>query len=167
VDLFSNNLQLRLGRCDIIINHKLGDHISALASLVDPFLGKILQSMFITQPPCKALSIYMLSYSYLVLELVKRVRDADGIRIGHLLGELQQNLPRVIDLWRTRSQAMRLETAQQPWKQLSSPMNKHWCWNTGFPKLVMFLESADHNGETFVLATFLQTEDHGRMWEEE
>jgi hypothetical protein len=168
VDLFSDNLQLRLGRCEITVNDKLGNHLSAQASSMDPFVGNILQSMFLTQPPCKSLGIYMPGVSYLGMNLVTRVCNADGIRVGHLLAELQRNLPKAINLWRIRSQAMQKDILQSPWTTFTTFRQKHQRWITpGFPKLVVFLDSTDHKGPTFVQSTYLQSEYHNRMWEVE
>jgi hypothetical protein len=168
VDLFSDNLQLRLGRCEIAVSHKLRDHLSTQVSSMDPFLGKILQSMFLTQPPCKALGIYMPSRSAGGLELVGRVCNGDGIRIGHLLAELERSLFIAIQLWRVRSQAVRQNIAQSLWTSLSTPTQKNWCWvYPGFPKLVITLESTVHTEKTLVQSTYMQTEDFLKMWGEE
>jgi hypothetical protein len=144
------------------------DSLNTQVSSMDPFLGNILQSMFLTQPPCKALGIYIPGRNFAGLGLMTRVCNSDGIRIGHLLAELEQPLPRAIDLWRVRSQAMRQEIAQLLWTSLSTSEQKYWCWDhAGFPKLVIILESTVQNEKTLVQSTYIQTEDFLKVWGEE
>ncbi|KAF1849535.1 uncharacterized protein K460DRAFT_268072, partial [Cucurbitaria berberidis CBS 394.84] len=74
LDVFGDHLQLKLGRCEVVLPPKIGD-FAFPSSLREPVLGELIRSMFLTQPPCKALGVYMPTLSSRELELVTRVRN--------------------------------------------------------------------------------------------
>ena len=57
VDLFQDFLQLTQGTCEIAVKPHLDQHLRYQTWLTTPVPGNLVQSMFLTQPPCKVLGL--------------------------------------------------------------------------------------------------------------
>ena len=85
--LFLECVSLTFRRCEIKLLLTTEDALTWKRVLPEPEFSRLIGSMFLTQPPCKSLSIHTDS-GY--LEPVARIVDPGGIRIGQLLSTLEQ-----------------------------------------------------------------------------
>ena len=142
---------------------------SKSSPLADAELGELIQSMFLTKPPIKALGVYTLRNTVAgQLESVARICNADGICIRDLLSVLEQVLTNAIKVWRDSAQAQRKTIAESEWTKFSYPWNKsNIQWAPGFPKLVMFLESSERSTLTIPRASYVGSEDSNELFRDE
>ncbi|KAI4695719.1 hypothetical protein J4E81_006047 [Alternaria sp. BMP 2799] len=160
-DRFGDSLQPMDGGYALTITPHLQRHLRDQALM--PELNELVHTMFLTNPPCKGLGIYTFGPEtrFRDLELIERIHNVDGIRIGDLLPRIQQHLSVAIERWRYRAVSMREVIAEESWTRMSSDSEKLSKWTEpGLPQLLFFLESADHNefDPTFAQALF-QTRD--------
>ena len=170
LDLFRDCIQLKLGRCEITVYRELEERLASQSSpLADPELGELIESMFLTQPPIKALGIYSPSNTVTGrLKSVARICNTDGIRIRDLLSGLEQVLTNAINIWRNYAQAQRKTIAEPEWTKFSYPWKKsNIRWAPGFPKLVIFLESSDGSTLTIPRASYVGSEDSNELFRNE
>jgi hypothetical protein len=59
--------------------------------LRDAAFEKLIRSMYLTEPPCQALSIHIPRACHPTRNLATKVCDANGIRVGHFLSELEHH----------------------------------------------------------------------------
>jgi hypothetical protein len=157
------------GKCEIDLNpatsprNLLIDH-----RIVSSGLIIFMDSMFVTQPPCKVIGIYhnrdnsspvvferMGCFNSLVsnLELLGRVRNDEGIRIGELIAALKSYAPRVLSAWTERVEQLQSKVA-----------TGHWTddiWNVpGQPRITLLLDNAAMQVDTFDELEFSQSPDN-------
>lgn len=106
-----------MGRCEITIQPWLEKRLHDLDWTVVSALGNLVRHMFLTQPPCKALGIYIFDgrIFYIPIQPLARICHTDGIRIGDLLTEIQQHLPTTMEQWRTDAVTMRRTRENLEW----------------------------------------------------
>jgi hypothetical protein len=152
------------GKCEMDSNplalpvNLLIDH-----NIVSSRLIVLMDSMFVTQPPCQVIGVYhsrdnsspgverMGCFNSLVsnLELLGRVRNDEGIRVREFITALKSYAPRVLSAWTERV------------KQLQSKVaTGHWTddiWNVpGQPRITLLLDNAAMLSDSFDNREFMR-----------
>jgi hypothetical protein len=155
------DVQPKLGRCEITVHPELEERLTFQSSpLVNPELGKLIGSMFLTQPPIKTLGIYIPGKTEGGLDLMVKNCNAGGVRIGDSLSEQKQFLNKAFSAWRNDVQKQKKLVSEPEWTKFSYPWQRsNIVWRPGFPKLVMFLESSESSTPTLAKASYLESED--------
>ncbi|KAI4673402.1 uncharacterized protein J4E84_011127, partial [Alternaria hordeiaustralica] len=170
IDRFGDCLQLTRGSFVITTKPRL-QHCLRDDALPTGF-QQLVDTMFLTNPPCKALGIYALcgdgDNGIGGFQLVEKVHRADGIRVGDFLPQIRQHIPTAIESWRHKSQDMREYIAEEKWTKFSGSGNKlqSW-WGPGLPKLLVFLESAEQPRPTFAQCTHFGYQDYNNVFRKE
>ena len=161
-------MQLKLGRCEISMSPPL-DSPRALSSSVACGFRDLVRNMFLIQPPCKALSIYMPDIDHdWCLNLITKVQDADGIRVGHLLSQLDNHFGQVIERWHTQASTLRKAIAEPDWIELSNMGSMPCLWDIpGWPKLVIMLDAFEKSTQTLAHRTYYPSYQYYQLCEDE
>jgi hypothetical protein len=120
--------------------------------------------MYVTQPPCKALGIY-LDYvsSGGVMRFVRIGRAANhtGVKIGQLLETLQDSAVDSISRWRYLIRRNRRKIAKRPWTEYTFDQEREAMWEhlsaPPTPKFIIVLESLQGNERNLADALWLNT----------
>jgi hypothetical protein len=98
LDLFSDRIQLKLGRCEITLRPGT-QQLLYKRPLPEADFAQLIGSMFLTDPPCKSLGVYVPRVGSGSLEPVTKILDVDGIRVGHVLSTLREHSNVALDTW--------------------------------------------------------------------
>jgi len=144
LDLLSGRAQQKLGRLEVALKPGHREHLVFQQPLPETEFFELIGSMFLTEPPCQALGIYVPRLGAATLEPVTKICDVDGIRVGHLLSTLQAHCGGILDLWSNQVPALRQKILTTPWPKFTFAVDKltPW-WYYGFPTFVLFLESME------------------------
>jgi hypothetical protein len=141
VELFGDRMQLKLGRCEIALKAGTGQPRLVQGSLPSGNFANLIADMFLTEPPCKALGIYMTQQHSHHLHLLVTVSNEDGIRVGQFLGALQQHAGKLLSAWRVQVEHFRRKIGWSHWADFSTTEQKRLPWiYHGSPKFFVFLE---------------------------
>ncbi|KAF1979301.1 hypothetical protein BU23DRAFT_447732, partial [Bimuria novae-zelandiae CBS 107.79] len=112
----------------VLVRLHLSTSLPGLLSFVDVSLSStflhVVDQMFFTHQPCKTLGLYMHhpdrqdrqnDEAYSELELLERIHDDGGIRIGQLLRALARQAHRPVSLWTTKTQQLRECFVERNW----------------------------------------------------
>jgi hypothetical protein len=100
--------------------------------------------MFLTEPPCKALGIYVPHNNAAGLEHVTRLCDTQGLRVGHFLSALEQHAEDALIIWQDEAKIFRQGIQDPHWTDFTTLRQKENVWtHPGYPKFMVFLERAD------------------------
>jgi hypothetical protein len=129
---------------------------------------QLIGSMFLTEPPCKELGVYVPSIAgNRRLDRVCGVQDEGGIRINHLLSTIQEHSKDVIELWKKLAEDLKSMISEPPWilHTLAGEKLRHWLY-PGMPTFVIVLESGEEDREkTLAKCCYGLGEDFKRMCE--
>jgi hypothetical protein len=112
LDLLIDYAQLRPGSLEIIVKPGLRPHLAARGPLPKDTFTRLIGSMFLAEPPCKTVGIYVPNFP--VPERVAKIHDAGGIRVGHFLSTLEDYSGQIIDIWKSQAQAIRKDISDSP-----------------------------------------------------
>ena len=141
VELFGDRMQLKLGRCEIALKAGTGQPRLVQGSLPSGNFANLIADMFLTEPPCKALGIYMTQPHSHHLHLLVTVSNEDGIRVGQFLDALQQHAGKLLTAWRVQVEHLRRKIGWSHWADFSTTEQKRLPWiYHGSPKFFVFLE---------------------------
>jgi len=145
LDLLSGRVQQKLGRLEVAVKPGRREHLVFQQPLSDTKFVELIGSMFLTEPPCQALGIFVPGrLGAATLEPVTTICDVNGIRIGHLLSTLQAHCGSVVDLWSHEIPALRQQILTTPWPKFTFAVDKLFpWWYYGRPTFVLFLESME------------------------
>lgn len=158
LDQLEDCLQLTHGSFVVTIEPRLQHDLRDRA--LPTGLEQLVDTMFLTSPPCKVLGIYALSPesarpSPEGLHSVKRLHRANGIRVGDLLRQIRQLMPTAIRRWRDNSRTIHQHIEREDWTRMSSHSSKcQALGGPGFPKLFGFLEFAEDFRVTCTQCTY-------------
>jgi len=142
LELFPERVRLHLGRCEIIIGPCSSEQVIYKRPLPQRAFDELISSMFLTEPPCKALGIYLPCRRAPVLRLVAKVRDAEGIRVGQVLRTLEQNADDALSCWKDGVKDLREDLEELYWTAFTMWEEKRNATNfEAYPKFMIFLES--------------------------
>jgi len=153
--LFPGRVRLHLGRCEIILSPCSSEQRVYKRPLPQRAFDELISSMFLTEPPCKALGIYLPRYSGRALRLVAKVRDAEGIRVGQVLRTLEQNADDALSCWKDGSKDFRRDIEELCWSELTRWDAKLNASNSeAYPKFIIFLEPDEDASTPIAKRTF-------------
>jgi len=142
LELFPERVRLHLGRCEIILGPCSFEQRVYKRPLPQTAFDELIGSMFLTEPPCKAVGIYLPCRRAPVLRLVAKVRDAEGIRVGQVLRTLEQNADDALSWWEDEVRELRREIKNSYWMHLMTWDEKRYASHSeAYPKFMIFLES--------------------------
>lgn len=144
--LFDSRLKTPSGRVEITLRKNVPVESALLRDLATADVVSTLRSMFLTQPPCTSVGIYRNAYTSIHVsdyahlaestgkELVVRLNDADGIKLGQVIDALLQHASGLLEAWVERA------------KDLSDMvLTRHWqedMWRVpGAPTFILMLDN--------------------------
>lgn len=111
--------------------------------------------MFLTEPPCKALILYLPCRSASDLRSVAKIRDAEGIRVGQILRSLKQNADDALSCWGDEVEDLQWEIEKSYWIGLTTLKGKRGASSfEAYPKFIIFLEPDDDASTSLAKRTF-------------
>jgi hypothetical protein len=144
VELFGIRMEIKRGRWEIALKAG-GDQPCLLqGSLPGGNFADRIADMFLTDPPCKALGVYVDQSPSAFLKQLARVCDEDGIRVRPFLDALEHHANELLSTWISQANDMRQEIKESHWTDYSTAQQKRRLWkHYGSPKFVVFLEQTD------------------------
>jgi hypothetical protein len=143
LDLYSGRVQLKLGRCEITLRPGT-QRLLYKRLLPEADFTQLIGSMFLTDPPCKAIGVYVPRVGSGSLEPVAKILDVDGIRVGHLLSTLQEHCNVALDTWHKQAEKLRRDISESHWIKFTANWQKRYPWSCpGFPKFTVFFEQVE------------------------
>ena len=112
-------------------------------------LLEYLGPMFFSQPPCKVLGIYRSKRDATrtrlgqgsSLQLLQRLHNKDGIRVGEVLAALEEHASAVLSRWRECADALAEDVCRGHWQED--------IWDVpGVPRISLLLDNADMGQES-------------------
>ena len=145
--LFPSRLSCVSGRIEIGLR-QCNSHETA--HVLDPLFSRgltdFLGSMFLTQPPCQVVGIYHCANTTLGYrgyrehcetskkELLVRLRNDEGVKVGQVLAALIKYAPRVLSAWLAQAASLKAKVSSGHWQED--------IWRVpGSPRFVMLLDS--------------------------
>lgn len=120
LDLFARRIEYKLGRLEISLRPG-SNHLLDSQAMRDNHFTDLVGSMFATEPPCKAIGIYIHTTGGTTLNPVAKVCDANGIRIGSLLATFESHCSTVLEAWEKEAQKLRKEFEKLPGQASHTP----------------------------------------------
>jgi len=164
LELFSERVRLHLGRCEIILGPCSSEQRVYKRPLPQTAFDELISSMFLTEPPCKAVGIYLPRRRAPVLRLVAKIRDAGGIRVGQVLRTLEQNADDALSCWKNGVKSIegRDWTAFTRWDEKRRATDFE-----AYPKFMIFLESDEDASTTIAKRSFPRGDETEQVRQEE
>ena len=161
-------LELKLGRCEIALKPGFTRHRVLRNAISHADFTELIGSMFLTEPPCRALGIYDTRLRRCSLGAITRVCDEGGVRIGHFLSALREPADEVLTLWLNQATEVRRAIHEPHWTAFTRAQDKHHTWiYYGSPKYVVFLGQIDDGSDTLAKEVHSFGEDFSRVSEGE
>jgi len=168
LQLFPERVRLHLGRCEIILGPCSSEQRIYKRPLPQTAFDELISSMFLTEPPCKAVGIYLPRRSAPVLRLVAKIRDAGGIRVGQVLRTLEQNADDALTCWKDGVKDLRRNIEGRDWTAFTRWDEKRWATDfEAYPKFTIFLESDEDASTTIAKRFFPRGDETEQMRQEE
>ena len=167
LELFPGRVRLHLGRCEIILGPCSSEQRVYKESLPQTAFDELIRFMFLTEPPCKALGIYLPRRRGRPLRSVAKVRDAEGIRVGQILRALKENADDTLSCWKDGVKDLRRDIEGLCWRAFTTCEMKRDASNfEAYPKFMIFLES-DEDASTPIAKRILPLGDETEQTRQE
>ncbi|KAF2678801.1 hypothetical protein K458DRAFT_490906 [Lentithecium fluviatile CBS 122367] len=85
------------------------------ASLPPHSIYRLLETVFVTEPPCRCIGISTSGTELAGLQLLERLEAVDGVKIVQLLTVLRRQTPQLVNVWREAVNKMRNGLQTAPW----------------------------------------------------
>jgi len=153
LDLLHGRVVFKHGRCEI--NFQPGSRNVFACPLPANVFESTIGSMYLTQPPCKTLGLYLTYQDGEHLHLLERVHSVDGIRVQEFLTALQHHSAEAYRTWRNRAAKLKQAIAQPHWTSFSYGYWRRKFWTVpGCPRFAIFLEDVDGAEHTMTKSAF-------------
>ena len=124
--------------------------------------------MLLTEPPCKALGIYVMHSETPPLKLVERVWNPHGIRVGQFLLALEAYVDKSIARWKRMVERDLARIKESHWTQFTTHQEKRNALAVeAHPKFIVFLEDTSGADNSLARSTYPYGEDFEQRCEEE
>jgi len=141
LQLFGSRMELNLGRCEISLKAGTNQPCLLRGSLPGGRFAELIADMFLTEPVCKTLGIYMPQLHNNRLRLISRVAQEHGIRVGHFLGTLQRHADKLLSTWQRQAEIIRQKVQNTHWASLSTEKQRLSPWiHHASPTFIVFFE---------------------------
>jgi hypothetical protein len=171
--LFEVCIRFPYGHCsiDLVPGQR---YLTASPIIRSKELGDLVKGMFVTQPPCKALGIYVHGEgSHNQTKRINHVHSEEGIRIGQLLESLDECIPEIIEHWSSKVLRSRDILANRVCTGYSFDNQRDGFWNwmgrQPTPRILIMLETVEgvENNIARLSADFRQRiDDRCAAWPE-
>ena len=142
MNLFGQRIKLKGGFLELQLLPGNATCITAQRTNL-PGFQQVFAPMFATQPPCKALGLYVHASDHFTR--LKMLRNNEGIRLDELLQSIHQTLPKVQEAWAKQVRTAVEEEVEEDAKPLVLQTDKAWrCMNSSIsPRMIILLESVN------------------------
>jgi hypothetical protein len=135
--LFEVCIRFPYGHCsiDLVPGQR---YLTASPIIRSKELGDLVKGMFVTQPPCNGLGIYVDGEGlHHRTKRINNVHSEEGVRIGQLLDSLDECIPEIIDHWSSSVLESRDILANRVWTGYSFDNQREtfWDWMERWPTL--------------------------------
>ena len=160
-ELFGSRMEAKLGRYEIALKAGANQPCLLRGSLPDGKFSELIADMFLTEPPCKALGVYVDQPHQTILHRLGRICDEDGIRVGQFLDALQHHASELLSRWLAQAGTIRKGIAALHWTSFSTAeqMRQQWLHH-GCPKFVILFEQTCEGPATLTHNAYTYGEDY-------
>jgi hypothetical protein len=135
--LLQDNFEQRYGGWEIALHPAPTQHFLSATTNLKQTLG----SMFLTQPPCKALGVYLANSTSGHLRRLTNIQHATGITVGRFFSALEPRLHVVMEDWKNEVEKMTGKLCTTHWTAFTYAEQRRMFWDfRGLPSIVVFLE---------------------------
>ncbi|KAL1799431.1 hypothetical protein ACET3X_003468 [Alternaria dauci] len=159
VELFGGRMEPKLGHCEISLKAGTGQPCLLRGSLPSGNFANLIADMFLTEPACKAVGIYMTQIYSQHLQLLATVSNKDGVRVGQFLDALHHHAGKLLTRWRSQVEDLWRKIGWPQWADLSTPEQKRRPWiYPASPKFFVFLEQTQRGPRTLAQKAYIKGE---------
>jgi hypothetical protein len=98
--------------------------------------------MYLTQPPCKALGVYLENHTSEHLQRLVKIQHETGITVGRFFSALEPHCREVLKDWEREAEKMTRKIWRSNWTAFMYAEQRSRFWEChGRPRIVMSLES--------------------------